>query len=292
VIACIYVVVRHLRRLRREIWVYLAMLLSYWALISVVVDPSPGLSRYLYPGSMFLLLFLGELAHGARAGLRGFLALAAIAAVALFSNITTLNQAGDFFRVQAEASRGELGVIDAVGGRLPAGYLIRPASPIMPLHVGEYLDAADSYGTPAYPTHELAEAPLVASGAADTLLVRALRLRLSPSGRAPSPGQANSTGPEPAQDVVGRARPCLRVDPRFPIVTVARSAGPSTLYLKAAPGARVELIASRFLPAPAVPVGFIDAGQAAVLRLPRDPIALPWRFQATAGQLAFACLLP
>jgi hypothetical protein len=292
VIAVVYVAVRHLRRLRREIWIYLAMLLSYWVLLSLVVNPSPGLSRYLYPGSMFLLLFLGELAYGARVGLRGFLVLAAIAAVALFSNITTLNQAGDFFRVQAEASRGELGVIDAVGGRLPAGYLIRPESPIMPLRAGEYLDAADNYGTPAYSTRELPAAPLVARGAADTLLIRVLRLRLSPSGPSLDPGQAKQTGPDPAQDVVGRPRPCLRVDPRFPIVTVARSAGPSKLYLKAAPGARVELVASRFLPAPAVPLGHIPAGQAAVLRLPRDPIALPWRFQATAGQLAFACVLP
>jgi hypothetical protein len=290
-IAAGWVAVRRRRRLRPETWVYLVILLSYWVLLSLVVDPSPGLPRYLYPGGVFLLLFLGELAYGVRAGLRGFLVLAAIAAVALFSNITMLNQAGDFFRLQAAESRGELGVIDSVGGRVPAGFLIRPQSPTMPLHAGEYLDAAESYGTPAYSLSELPGASPVARGPADSVLIRALRLRLRAAGRSLSPRSAQPTGPDPARNFIGPARRCLRIDPNFTSFGVAGQ-GPADLYLKAAPGEPVDLVASRFSPAPASTIGQLDPGRAALLRLPRDGIGLPWHFEAIAGRLAFACRLP
>jgi hypothetical protein len=84
-----FLVWRNRRSLRPSFWPYLLLPLSFWVLVSLTGEP-PVIDRYLYPGSMFLVLFVAEVLVGKRIPLPAILVTAAVCAFAIFTSNSML----------------------------------------------------------------------------------------------------------------------------------------------------------------------------------------------------------
>jgi len=249
--------------LRREIWVPLALALTFWGLVGMVTSPNrpPEASRYLYPSAVFLLLIVLELARGARPTPR-VLAIAFVAVVvSVVPNLVNLSERASRIREFAATERSELGALELLRGEVPPSSLPPLTINAGVLSVGgegpslaaaAYFDAVDRYGSPALTPSQLALAGESQRQAADRVLLEAGDLAAvpAPSGRAPPSRGCGAAGGSSG----GPASP-VRVPPQGLVVrplshasrvTVAArrfAAAPQPLRLPSVPGP--VLLASR-----------------------------------------------
>jgi hypothetical protein len=171
-------------RLEREIWVPIALALSFWCLVGMAASPDrpPEASRYLYPSAAFLLLFVLELARGTRATPRVVLAVSAALAVSLIPNLVNLKQQADRVRAFAATERAELASLELLRAEVPPASLPGVVIDAGVLHVGggfpaispaRYFEAVDRYGSPALSQAQLATASEGQRQAADRVLLDA-----------------------------------------------------------------------------------------------------------------------
>ena len=112
-------------RPRGEIWVPVALALTFWVLVGMATSANrpPEASRYLYPSAVFLLLFLLELVRGVRATPRVALLACIAVAVSVIPNLVNLTDQARRIRAFAGTERSELGALELLRSEVTAASL-------------------------------------------------------------------------------------------------------------------------------------------------------------------------
>jgi hypothetical protein len=183
--------------LAREVWVPLALALTFWALVGMVVGSrrTPWEGRYLYPSAVFLLLILLELVRGIRPHPRLIWLGAGALLVSLIPNLVNLNDQARQIRHFASIERSQLGALELLRDEVPAasipglrfegGVLIVDRQGPTGAAAYLYFAAVDRYGSPADSPAEIAAADESRRGVFDGVLLAGNDLALSelPPGR-------------------------------------------------------------------------------------------------------------
>jgi hypothetical protein len=262
------------------LWGMLAIAATLWVVESTAALPGlrePDAARYVFSGSVAVLLVAAEAARGVRLGRRGLAILYAVAVCSIATNVALLRNAGADLRTQAVVSRADLGVVEILDGRLgpwtPPALLPPGHDPAELLWVvlrltGEqneatgYMAATREFDSPGYSSAELRELSPTVRAYEDSVLAGTLDLALEPApGR---PAGCRPTGVAPLRLPAGGA-----------ILRAGRS------------GATVQL--GRFALPPSVAVGSLHPGSASALAIPVDAAPDPWYLAAT-GQVSICPL--
>lgn len=260
------------RRVDPRLWPVAAATATFWFLAAFNSIPGREAysSRYLYVGALFLLLIAANLLQGLRPP-RWVLPVAAAATVAIaVINLTPLREGRDFFAEQTVLTRSDLGAIEIASATVEPEFTLPPeiagTSFLNEIRAGEYLQAVDEYGSPAYTPTELEHAPEEGRQQADRVLANALPLEIE-------------SAAEPAPD----SAPCAE----FGGVGVLR---PGTTAVELPPGPPATFRLRRFArdEYPLVAEG-IAGGSTTRFYVPRDDAPQPWRLQVVAPQRALLC---
>jgi hypothetical protein len=260
-----------------RLWSLLALTLGFWVPLALAraSDPAapPGSSRYLYPGALFVLLLVVELFEGGSIQPRAVGLLAVGVAAVAVANAAAIHPGKTFLLANTYVVRAELGAVEIARDTVDYGFIPDTGHFLgAGFEAGQYLSAVDALGSPAFTPNRITTHPEAYREAADQVLARALRLRVTKGAFAPGgpPKVVGATRgiPTPAGDCVAfRARGA-----RASLEVVVPSGG---LGLEAGSGSRVALKLRRFAGAPTAPVGSVTGGPA-VLRIPRDRARVPW----------------
>jgi hypothetical protein len=259
------------------LWSLLAIPLALWTIEAARgsfppfhVPQSP---RYIYPGTLAVLLVAVEAARGARLGRRGVVILYVGVAISLATNIALLRSESGSPRGRALTTRVELAAVDIDGGRF--GPQLGDGLKGKALRVGErngvatgYIDAVRKFGSPAYSLPELRARPEVLRQHADQILADNLGLRLQPSSEPNR--RCRRIGGKPGQGTMFQL-----------------PAGGSVLSTS---GGSAPLLLRRFAAAPTVKAGDISPTPAA-LAIPTDSAPDPW-YAFTPARSVVACRPP
>lgn len=257
---------------------------------------TPLVSRYIYPDCVLVALFCVELARGVRPSRAAQAGIAALALVAVISNVGVLRTAGAYLRQTGANTDADLAALALARGSVPAGYATAGLSqdPYAPVSASRYYAAERVLGTPADSVSSLAHARASARTTADLELIDTHAILLSPG---PSRATAGGTAPAIATATGGTAAaagPCTRFAPSAAVtpgataaVTLALSPGAVRVTSGAAP---VAIAASRFGPTPEA-LGTIGPGRAGYVLVRRDAAAQRWQLQLRTGAAVRVCTL-
>ena len=280
VAAAVWLGVRIARRnVPRSLWTSLAIMLALWALGALVVGTlrEPGAPRYLYAGSVVVLLVATDAMRGIRFSRRGLALLFGIAAIGVATNVVLLREGSAFTRDYSAAVRADLAAVELARDRVDPDFRPLQHAPLgqfFTTTAGEYFVAADRYGSPAFSPSELERAGEGAREQADRTLADALRLRLRPS----PGGPAGSACRRP-----GGQRPGAPIEFELPVdgaELTARAAGPAPLTV------------GRFADLPSVDLGALRPGRRERLAIPADAEERPWRASVRGATSVRVCAAP
>lgn len=179
--------VRRLKRgaIPRTLWVWLAIVGFYWALMGAAARPPEG-SRYVFVGAVGVLMVAAEALAG-RISARLTAAVFVIVALALPANIAQLRSGpeADTLHHDAPISRSEFAMLELAGDRVDPEYT-PTADPnvtaiggglFIGLPAGAYLRSVERNGSAAFSLPELRRQPEKIRRIADNTLVDALDLK-------------------------------------------------------------------------------------------------------------------
>jgi hypothetical protein len=258
-------------RVPRELWIALTLAGSFWILagFNASLFRGPTESRYLLPGSVFVLMIAGELLRGVHITRVGVAIACVVGAAVVAPNLSVLHDAYLSYRNTSDVIKADLGSLEIARDRI-----------VFPIRLDEdiadtiyvnvtssaFFSAADRYGSPADDPAQIAAAPEPARVAADKVLGKALSIGLIPSR--------------------GPFRNCRRVPAPGGIMRLP----PGGADIRTSPRAGAELSLRRFATAsfPVVlpPVG---PGQIRTLRIPTDRAMEPWKLQLRSNEPTGVC---
>ena len=162
--------------------------LAYLTLIALGLSAirSPEAPRYVWMGSVIVLILLIEVAAGLRLSTFVKTCVWAALGLSLVGNVAELHTAGLFFRGESEYNRAELGALEVVRPNAdPATLIESPSTAFYPhfdlgYSASMYFDAVDRYGSPADSEAELRTAPEGPREQADQTMARALGISAAP----------------------------------------------------------------------------------------------------------------
>ncbi len=191
----------------REVWVAVALALTFWVLLGMVSDfeRTPKEGRYIYPTAVFLLLILLALAPRIRPTPLVVLVSIGALLVSLVPNLINLNTQARKIRSLARVERVELGSLELLRNEVPAASLPYLSRKHNVLRVGgqgfriaavTYVASFDRYGSPGSSPEEIASAAEAQRLAADRVLLKGDDLTLSslPAGRSARRRNCRSNG--------------------------------------------------------------------------------------------------
>ena len=260
--------IAQMRRLPRSFFVILAAAVAYWVIVACFETPErePATSRMVFAGGVFVLLLASELLAGVRIRRVTAFILIGLGVAALASNADHFGHASNRFARAADREEGGLTAIELAREHVSPGFaLTRPmiGTGFAPVSAGPYLDAVDDYGnSPALTEAQLARASQAAKTAADRTFRAAYGIHLEPR-----------SAPTAA---------CRRLEATGNPATV--EVPPEGLEITAARGgefAGVRVGIARFARGFSITVGRVPAGETAVLAIPADDAARPWRVELT-----------
>jgi hypothetical protein len=209
----------------------LCTLLVFWILLAVfragesegfAATVSPYSPRYLYPGTVLLLLLFVECARALRPSPELFSVLAfCVALVAVANSVWLLAAAGNL-RDQARTARAELGALEVMRDVALRGYVPGASPGVKNVVSGPYLAAVDRLdSSPADTPEELDSASELVKLAADQVMIRSQGANWLRSASEATP-QAPVTVESKASGTVLVARSgCLDVRPSEGLATVS-----------------------------------------------------------------------
>ncbi|HEX6601365.1 MAG TPA: hypothetical protein VF030_01860, partial [Solirubrobacterales bacterium] len=261
--------------LPRGLWPALAAAVTFWLLAGFNAIPGrePYSSRYLYIGAFFFLLVAANLLQGVRFNRWGIGVAAVLTAVVVGFNLVPLREGRDFFEEESVLTRADLGAIEIASRTVEPSFTLVPevAGTVFlgEVQAGEYLQAAEEYGSPAYSPRELATAPEEGRQQADLVLANALPL-----------GIETGLPPRPAS---GRCISGAAGEEGLPLAP-----GVTTIHL---PGGAEGAIRLRRFAAGEYPLRAeeLPPGSTARLFIPRDRSQRPWRLQVEPAQGTRVC---
>ncbi|MFN8035250.1 MAG: hypothetical protein U0V73_04885 [Acidimicrobiia bacterium] len=262
----------------------------FWVLtaISRAELNSPGSSRYLYPGAVFLALIVGELATNSRYLPIAMAVIVIATAYSIHGNLDALRDGRALMLDTTTHVRANLAALELARGHTDPSF--RPdASRAPDITAGVYFPAIDSLGSPAFSRAELHRQSAGIRAEADDTLLRAIGAAVSPDAT-----PAATAGPPPAVEnathgVAASTGSCVVFAPTSPGASVELSAAGPHLVITASPSAPVLVSVRRLADLfPATPLGSVAPGQRGTLALPALP-AGPWHLRLSSDAPVRAC---
>ena len=196
------------------LWGAIAIAVSLWAMQAIAPTEfrQPDTARFLYPGAVVVLLVAAEAAAGLRWTRPIVLAVFAVAAFGLATNVAALRDGSDSFRnAYTPGVRTDLGALELASANVNPEFDLTTVPGIAVSlafaqlrdegvqGVPAYLEAAREYGTVGYAPAELADQTADLRSRADSILAAAVG-----AGLAPAEGGELAAGcrPRPAGDTV------------------------------------------------------------------------------------------
>jgi hypothetical protein len=262
-------IARDPRVISQRLWVLAATAAVFWASagLNQVPGREPGASRYQLIGAVLVILIAAELLRGRRLGRGGLWVAAALAALAVVSNIGALRNGERFLREQSDTARAELTALELAREAVDPGFVlsseVTETPYLAPIVAGPYFEAVDRDGSPVDSPGDLLEASEENRGRADRLLASALGVSLEPA--------------------TGSGEGCERLDPSGELAVPPEGSliepieGPTTVLLR------------RFAE-DTYPVELGPASGASALRIAADDSTQPWTLGLDAP--ARICPLP
>jgi hypothetical protein len=253
--------------LPRELWPALTALLGYWVMIAFAARAEDS-SRYLFAGSLLLLLAGASCVRSRRPAAWQLAGIALLVALALPANLAKLQDGQDYLQKNAALTRGEFAMLELAGDRGDPSYLPVEdpqalsvgASPYLVMPTGVYLDEKDRIGSLADSLDKVRGESVELRRVDDWTLVGALGIAATPA----SPGD-----PSRCETL---ERPTLELPPAGVVV---RNQGTEP----------VQLSLGRFASEdPGRPIGSVDPGDEVRVVLPRaDDAPEPWQLVTSAN---------
>jgi len=277
------VVVFGYRLLRRPgvpvgLWPVAAAAAATWFL-TALPGRDPTASRYQYAAAILILMIFANLLRGVRVSRNGILVAAAVTALAVASNLVDLRDGGNIFKRQSMLARADTAALEIARRTVRPDFQLNPdvagTPSLVNIYAGEYFEAIDEFGSPAYSLQDLIAAPEEGRAQADVVLAEALPVRAE-------------TGRPGGQGVpAGR---CIRVRAES---VEAREVPlePGLAWVQLQPGPPGELSLRRFA-SESHPVALDDprGGTLTRLRIPDDGAnGVPWQLLVEARQPARVC---
>ncbi|MGH2950559.1 MAG: hypothetical protein ACRDKX_00760, partial [Solirubrobacterales bacterium] len=191
---------RHPHRVPATLWAALAVLVTLWVMGGLVANDvrTPDSTRYMYPGAVAVLLVAAEATATTRWSRTAVVAVFAVAAIGVATNIALLRDgASDLRDGHTVDARSALAGVELAGAAADPSFnpneAADEASPLRQSVVaapfaaaaadgespaGEYLEAADRYGTIGYSAAEVRGLDETARIRTDAFLAGALGLTL------------------------------------------------------------------------------------------------------------------
>lgn len=271
---------RFRRALDPRLWTILAAAFANWFLTGFndfdARDPSS--SRYQYADAIFLLMILATLFSGLRPGRRAVIVGAVVTALAIAPNLIFLRDGRDALNAQSVLTRADAGAIEIARHTVDPGFQldqeVAGTPSLVNIYAGEYIQAVDQYGSPAYSVAELASAPEAGRRQADIVLANALPLSTVTRLGAYSPRGGENCIALPAGDGGPSEMPL----------------SPGLTRIEVAPGSDAAFNLRRFAQAE-YPVATEGApgDSVTVLQIPADTAARPWYLRVEMGQKGRVC---
>ena len=270
-------------RVPATLWGVLAIAISLWALQAIVptVYRTPDTSRFLYPGAVAVLLVAVEATSGVRWTRAGLIALYAVAAVGVATNLVELRDGGREQRdLYTTSARTDLGAIELTGDRAnpsfdpgdtnPPSVLALPFGTLADQGdaLGDYLAAAERYGPLGYSAAEIRAQSEFGRARADAILAGAMGIELAPAGSAVST-EACRKLENPGQTV------SFELPPGGVVMTADEVTGPVQIR--------------RFGTTTGVQLGSLAPDQPTTLAAPPDDVPEPWQVSVPVSSLR-ACV--
>lgn len=173
-----------------RIWPPLATLTLYWFLLALNHDAArePNTSRYIYAGVALLLLVAVNVFEGLRLTSRQLMVGGAIALVTIFSNLGMMKQGAEHLRQEAILTKTGLGVMEIARPVIDPRFFPTVdelgSYALFGVSAGQYFEAVDAEGSPAWSPSQIAVASPPARHGADVTLASAEseQLGLEPEG--------------------------------------------------------------------------------------------------------------
>ncbi len=279
------VVVLGYRQLRKPglypgLWPVAAAAASNWFLTAFNLFPGrdPASSRYQYGGAIFVLMILANLLKGVRPSRGVLIAAAVVTTLAIGPNLVVLRDGGEILEPQSVLTRADGAAIEIARRTVDPEFQLSPevagTPSLVNVYAGEYLEAVDEYGSPAYSLPELARAPEQGRRQADIVLSQALPLStLTQLGAYLGGGGENCVTAPPA-------------DAAMPEVAI----GSGVTRIEVPPGPSAAFSLRRFAAGEyPVPTDGAPGNSVTLLRVPRDSSPRPWRLHVDAKRPVRVC---
>jgi hypothetical protein len=259
------------------LWPVLGAAATFWFLAAFNFGPGrePYSSRYLYVGGLLAVLIAVNLLQGLRFNRWALLVAAAVTVAIAGFNLVPLREGRDFFEKQTVLTRADLGAIEIAERTVEPTFLLSPEVAgtvfLSEIEAGEYLQAVDEYGSPAYSPSGLATAPEEGRVHADLVLANALPLGIETD--------------LPASSATGR---CVGLSLQDSAQDLILRPGTTTIHFRSDGEASVQLrrFAAREYPLRSVGI----AGNSTTrLFIPRDRSQRPWRLSVEPTQGTLVC---
>ena len=271
----------------RSFWASLGVLGTFW-LAAAIADTDPFFGtqvyaiRYLFPGSVALLLVLVDAVSGFRIRAGWAYALLTVFAFSVAMNLIYLRDGAAYLRDRSGEVKADLSMLELANGWQPGGgpvgggggarYQLADVIPF--LNVGpprdDYLAAVAEFGSPAADLDEIRALPEADRAVVDQALRQVYALALNPTANSPS---------EDSECLVASS-----ADGPFEVPA-------GGMFVRALGPLPVTMSANRFGPAPGVDLGTAEHRSWSWVLIPTDPAPEPWQATVTSGK-ARVCPVP
>ncbi|HET8814576.1 MAG TPA: hypothetical protein VFM51_06435 [Solirubrobacterales bacterium] len=262
------------------LWAFFATLIVYWLTMAAAARP-PDSTRYVFVSAVLVLLVAIDAVRHVRFGPRAAAALFVLVALVIPPNIAKYYDGRGISLEVSRITGSEYAMLDLVGAERVDPAFIPARDPaveaaggglFVPIGAGDYFDAVDRNGSLGMSLAELRAGDPKHGAIADATLAAALRLELD-GGRPPAAGSC----------------PAVTTGTPSNLAYFDLERGGAVLGNRGEDTITVGL--SRFGPgAPGAPVGKLEPGEWAEVRIPPDAALDPWR-AVVDGPVA-VCPLP
>lgn len=260
------------RRVDRGLAVALTIALAFWMLAGL--DRSfgrpPISNRYQYPAAVFILLVLGETLRALRFPRIVTIAALGLSIVATIGGISLLHRERRQWNGFGETVRAALAGVELAGAAARPDQMITTQG--INVSVGNYLDAAGSFGSPAYDEAEVRERASRIGSLVDSSFIGAAGVVVRPAGpfvAGVDPCGPGNSGPRPSR--------------------IARGSG---AFAIANPARRAAVVSASRFGSPATEIGSLPARSTAIVRIPHGTSPRPWHVAVSGAPGAELRLCP
>lgn len=174
----VYWRLRRAPRPSNEAIVAIVVLLVYAFLVGIALNPFRNTfdTRFVYAGSVLMLLAVGELLAPYRPTRAALICVGVAFVFSMCANVAELGDSAQYVRAQSSLNRSRLAAVELAGPVAADSMTVEDPPGAMSFTVGEFHDLNADFGLPAYSEGELEAASEAARQAADEELVRLMRI--------------------------------------------------------------------------------------------------------------------